>query len=64
MQGPGGEGKVRPDTQRQATQLACLPCWAMETNNVKECAVRKIIFCTGLARTAKAGQKSTIVPPR
>ncbi len=55
VQGPGGEGKVRPDTQRQATQHACLPCWAMRTNNVKKCAVRKIIFCTGLARAAKAG---------
>jgi hypothetical protein len=37
-----------PETQRQATQHDCLPdCWAMGTNKVKKCAVRKIIFCMG-----------------
>ncbi len=30
---------------------------------VKKCAARKMIFCTGLTRAAKAGQKS-IVPVR
>jgi hypothetical protein len=35
----------------------------MGTNKVKKCVVRKIIFCTGLTRAAKAGQKS-IVPAR
>ncbi len=35
----------------------------MWTNKVKKCAVRKIIFCSGLTRAAKAGQKS-IVPAR
>jgi hypothetical protein len=40
---------------------ACPCCWAMGINKVKKCAVRKIIFCTGLTRAAKAGQKY-IVP--
>jgi hypothetical protein len=33
------------------------------TNKVEKCTVRKIIFCTGLTRAAKAGKKS-IVPAR
>jgi hypothetical protein len=33
-------------------------CWAKGTNKVKKRAVRKITFCTGLTRAAKAGQKS------
>jgi hypothetical protein len=30
------------------------------TRKVKKCVVRKIIFCTGLARAAKAGQTFTV----
>ncbi len=48
---------------RQSSTTACPGCWATGTNKVKKCAVRKIIFCTGLTRAAKAGQKS-IVPAR
>jgi hypothetical protein len=39
-----------PETHRLATQhtcLACPGCWAMGTNKVKKCTVRKIIFSTG-----------------
>jgi hypothetical protein len=32
----------------------------METDKVKKCVVRKIIFCTGLIRAAKAEQISTV----
>jgi hypothetical protein len=35
----------------------------MGNNKEKKCEARKIIFCTGLTRSAKAGQKS-IVPAR
>jgi hypothetical protein len=55
-----------PETQRQATQHACLPTQVagrMGTNKVKRCTAKKIIFCTWLTRAAKAGQKS-IVPSR
>ncbi len=50
--------RQRVETQRQATQHDCQPQIAMakRTNKVKKCAVRKIIFCTGLTRAAKAGQ--------
>jgi hypothetical protein len=55
-------GCVCPETPRQATQLDCLPrmLQGIRTNRVKKCAVRKIIFCTGLTRAAKAGQKSIL----
>jgi hypothetical protein len=46
---------------RRLSKIACPGCLAMETNKVKKCAVRKIMFCTGLTRADKAGQKS-IVP--
>jgi len=36
---------------------ACPGCWAMGTNKVKKCTVRKILFCTGLIRAAKADKK-------
>jgi hypothetical protein len=50
-----------PLRQRQATQHDCLPrLLGAEAKKAKKCAVRKIIFCTGLTR---AGQKS-IVPAR
>jgi hypothetical protein len=49
------------ETQRQATQHDCPPrLLGAEAKKVKNCAVRKIIFCTGLTR---AGQQS-IVPAR
>ncbi len=48
---------------RRPNTPACSGCWAMETNKVKKCTVRKIIFCTGLTRAAKAGRNS-IVPAR
>jgi hypothetical protein len=48
-------GTVWVETQRQATQHDWLP-----REKVKKCAVRKIIFCTGLTRAAKAGQKSIL----
>jgi hypothetical protein len=56
---------LRPETQRQATQHACLPRVAGRwgQSKVKKCTVRKIIFCTRLTRAAKAGQKN-IVPAR
>jgi hypothetical protein len=50
--------------KRQATQHACLPRLLSDgagTNKVKKCAVKKILFCTGLTGAAKAGQQS-IVP--
>jgi hypothetical protein len=50
------------ETQRPATQHACLPgCWTMGINKVKTCEENNI--CTGLTRAAKAAQKS-IVPAR
>ncbi len=53
----------KPETQRQATQhgLGCPGCLATGTN--KKCAMRKIIFCNGLTRAAKARQKSTCIVP-
>jgi hypothetical protein len=61
-------GRVKefcPETQRQATQHDCLPrlLGNGNYNKVKKCAMKKIIFCTRLTRTAKAGQKS-IIPAR
>ncbi len=50
--------KLLPETQRKATQRDCLP----RSNKMKKCAVRKIIFCTGLTRAAKAGQKNPFYP--
>jgi len=51
--------RQRVETKRQATHTARLHapgCLAMRTDKVKKFAVRKIIFCTGLTRAAKAGQ--------
>jgi hypothetical protein len=39
---------------------ACPGCLAMGINEVKKCLVRKIKFCTGLTREAKAGQNSIV----
>ncbi len=48
-----------PETQRWATQHDCLPrLLGAETKKAKKCAVKKIIFCTGLTR---AGQKSIVL---
>ncbi len=53
--------RFQPETQRQATSMtACTGCLAMGINKVKKCFCEKIIFCTGLTRAAKAGQKSII----
>ncbi len=51
--------QIQLETQRQATQYDCLPrlLGDGDYNKVKKCAVRRIIFCTGLTRGAKAGQK-------
>ncbi len=46
---------------RRPRTSACPGCWAMGTN--KNCAMRKIIFCTGLTRAAKARQKSSCIVP-
>jgi hypothetical protein len=51
--------RQRVETKRQATHTARLHapgCLAMRTNKVKKCAMRKIIFCTGLTKAAKVGQ--------
>jgi len=48
---------------RRSSTPAYPGCWAMGTFKVKNCTVRKIIFCIGLTRAAKTGQKS-IVPAR
>jgi hypothetical protein len=55
---------LRPETQRQATQHACLPRLLGEgTNKVNKCAVRKIIFCTGMTRAAKPVKKKFLYRP-
>jgi hypothetical protein len=41
----------------------CTTAWAIGTNKVKKSTMRKIIFCTGLTRAAKAGQKSIVPYP-
>jgi hypothetical protein len=52
------------EIQRQETSTtACTTWWAKGTNKMKKCTLRKIIFCSGLTRVAKAGQKS-FVPAR
>ena len=43
---------------RRPSTTACSGCWAIGTNYVKKCAVRKIIFYNGLTRAAKAEKKS------
>ncbi len=53
----GGQRRITGKSGRRPSTTACPGCWAMGTNKVKKCAVRKIIFCIGLTRTAKAGQK-------
>jgi hypothetical protein len=48
---------------RRPGTTACPPCpgcRAMGTNKVEKCAVRKILFCAGLNRAAKAGEKSIL----
>jgi hypothetical protein len=42
---------------RRPSTPDCPGCWAMGTNKVKKCMVRKIIFFSGLTRAAKAVQK-------
>jgi hypothetical protein len=56
---------IQPETQREATQHNCLPRFLGDGDlkSEKVYALRKIIFCTGLTRAAKAGQKS-ILPAR
>jgi hypothetical protein len=46
---------------RRPSTPACPGCWALGTNKIKKCVPRKIIFCTGLTRAARTGQKC-IVP--
>jgi hypothetical protein len=48
------------DPARLPTQLA----GRWELYKVKKYALRKIIFCTGLTRAAKAGQKSIVLSRR
>jgi hypothetical protein len=49
---------------RRPSTPACSGCWAKGINKVKKCAVRKIIFCPGLTRAAKVGQKSFVLARR
>ncbi len=41
---------------RRPSTTACPACWAKETNELKKYTV----YCTGLTRAAKAGQKSLV----
>ncbi len=54
-------GSVCAETETgDPARLTARPgCWAMGTNKD-----RKIIFCTGLTRAAKAGQKSIVAARR
>ncbi len=48
-------------TKRQATQHGCLPSMLSDgAKELKQCTVRKIIFCTGPTRAAKAEEKSLV----
>ncbi len=59
---PLGWNQSHRDSRPSMT--ACLGCWAMGTDKVKMCTVRKIIFCIGPTRAAKAEQKSIILKRR
>jgi hypothetical protein len=57
-------GPVEPqETQRQATQHACLPR-AMDSNKVKRCAERKIIFFVSARQPQRTNQgRAPIICP-
>jgi hypothetical protein len=57
-----GQRHILRDRRRSTT--ACPACWAMGTNEVKLCTVRKKIFCNGPTGAAKAGQKSLVMARR
>ncbi len=45
---------------RRLSTAAYPACWSMRTQELKQCTVRKKIFCIGPTRAAKARQKSLV----